>query len=292
MRDRVLLFAVVAGGLTLAGGVAFAANEISCPGGLCNGTPGNDRMTGTPETDYIYAAGGRDTLRGLGDFDDLRGGPGDDDLDAGKGSDQYGVYDVDWGRDRISGDAGGSEDWLIFHSSASPPLTVDLVPSRKRPEVSSGANTIDLAGGVVIERVQAGPADDTVRGGPAANYLSGAGGGDLLVGRAGNDRLQGDITVFSNVGADTLKGGAGRDLLDGGPGNDDLLGEDDDDELSDTNGPLTSHPSDFDVAFGGPGRDTINVQDGDSLDVVCTGPGADPAPTVDSGDQVDASSCQ
>jgi Ca2+-binding RTX toxin-like protein len=285
----VILLAAVACGLVLAGGVALAA-PISCTGGTCQGTSGNDKMTGTAKTDHLYAEEGNDTLRGLGSFDDLRGGPGNDDLDGGRGDDQYNVYDTNWGVDVISGDAGGSEDWLIFQISAVP-LTVDLVPKPGRAEVSSGANRINIARGVVIEWVQAGPGDDTVKGNGAANYLAGAGGDDLLVGRGGKDLLVGDFTVFGNVGNDTLRGGTGDDELNGGPGNDELLGEDGDDVLTDANGPSTSHPSDFDKAYGGSGIDAIDVQDGDALDVVCTGGGADPAPTIDTGDVVDPNSC-
>ena len=271
-----LLLATMALGLILAGGVALAANPIACPGGLCEGTTGNDEMTGTSETDYMYAKEGNDTLRGLGKFDDLRGGPGNDDLDGGAGNDQYNIYDNNWGADRISGDASGAEDWLIFQlSAAAGPLTIDLVPSPDRPEVSSGANTINFARNVVIEWVQAGPAGDTVKGNGANNYLSGAGGGDNLVGRGGNDQLNGDIVEFGNNGNDILKGGQGKDTLNGGPGFDDLYGGDGDDDISDTHGPLTGHPSDYDEVSGGPGIDTINVQDGDQFDVVCTGPGRD-----------------
>jgi Ca2+-binding RTX toxin-like protein len=282
----VILLTTVVCGLTVSGGMALAANVISCSGGLCEGTTGNDKMTGTDRTDYIYAKEGNDTLRGLESFDDLRGGPGNDDLDGGRGSDQYNVYDTNWGADVISGDAGGSEDWLIFQISAVP-LMVDLVPKSGRAEVSSGANRINIARGVEIEWVQAGPANDSVKGNGAANYLSGAGGSDRLLGRGGPDTLRGDIVEFGNVGHDTLEGGPGEDDLEGGPGGDDLLGGEENDEISDVNDPSSGAANDFDEAFGGPGIDTINVQDGDQFDVVCTGGGADPAPTIDPGDVVD-----
>jgi serralysin len=243
-------------------------------------------MTGTSATDYIYAKEGNDTLRGLGAFDDLRGGPGNDDLDGGGGNDQYNIYDNNWGADRISGDSSGAEDWLIFQISSGA-LTIDLTPSPDRPEVSSGTNKINFAPKVVIEWVQAGPANGTIKGNSANNYLSGANLNDRLVGRGGNDRLVGDIVVFGNSGNDILKGGPGRDILDGGPGQDDLYGGDGDDDLSDTHGPDSGHPGDFDEVYADDGVDTVNVQDGDAFDVVCTGGGADPAPTTDPGDVVD-----
>lgn len=284
-RSGVLLLVTMVAALLLASGVALAANVITCPGSLCEGTTGDDEMTGTSGTDYIYAKEGNDTLRGLGAFDDLRGGPDNDNLDGGGGNDQYNFYDNNWGADRISGDSSGAQDWLIFQITGA--LTIDLVPSSNRPEVTSGANTINFASKVVIEWVQGGAASDTIKGNGANNYLSGAGGHDTLVGREGNDRLVGDIVVFSNNGNDILKGGPGKDILDGGPGFDDLYGGEGDDDFLDTHGPLTGHPADYDEVYGGPGIDTVNVQDGDQFDVVCTGDGNDPVPSTDAGDVVD-----
>src|SRR5215212_7584728 len=103
-RRTIPLLATIVVALMVAGGVALAANVIQCPGGLCEGTTGDDEMTGTADTDYLYAKEGNDTLRGLGGFDDLRGGPGNDDLNGGGGNDQYNIYDNNWGADRISGD--------------------------------------------------------------------------------------------------------------------------------------------------------------------------------------------
>src|SRR5215218_5918227 len=174
IRRTMLLLATVAFGLILASGAALAANVIACTGGLCNGTSGDDEMTGTSGIDDMYAKEGNDTLRG---------GPGNDDLDGGGGNDQYNIYDDDWGADRISGDASGAEDWLIFQISSGA-LTIDLVPSPNRPEVSSGTNKINFAPKVVIEWVQAGPESDTIKGNGARNDLAGAGGHDTLVGRA------------------------------------------------------------------------------------------------------------
>ena len=68
----------------------------------------------------------------------------------GGGNDQYNIYDNNWGVDRISGDSGGAEDWLIFQISSGV-LTIDLTPTSGQPEVSSGANRINFASDVVIE---------------------------------------------------------------------------------------------------------------------------------------------
>ena len=256
VRRTLLLLTTIGVGMLLAGGVALAANLIPCPGGVCEGTTGDDEMIGTSNTDYIYAREGNDILRGSGSFDDLRGGPGNDDLDGGRGSDQYNIYDNNWGMDRISGDLSGAKDWLIFQISSGA-LTIDLIPTSGQPEVSSGANRINFAPDVVIEWVQAGPEGDTVKGNNADNYLSGAGGNDTLLGRKGNDDLLGDIVVFSNIGNDTLNGGPGNDDLDGGPGGDSLTG-----------GPNN------DVLDGGPGNDVFYAQDGEADEIIC-GPGGD-----------------
>jgi Ca2+-binding RTX toxin-like protein len=264
-------------------GSVLAGNPISCPGGVCNGTTGDDQMTGTGETDYMYAMGGNDTLLGLGSYDDLRGGPGDDRLDGGRGNDQYNTYEYPWGTDVITGDAGGSEDWLIFHIGPNA-VTIDLVPRPGVPEVSSGASTINIRPKVVIEWVQAGPLPDIVKGNDAENYLSGLDGGDRLLGRGGADTLRGDAVVFGDIGNDVLKGDRGGDDLDGGPGYDDLYGGKGDDRLKDIPTGGAEDP-DYDNVYGGPGNDRINVKDGDPDDLVCPGPGDD---TVrrDAGDEV------
>lgn len=225
MRRRAMVcVAAMAATVLLAGGVALAANVIPCPGGLCEGTAGDDQMTGTNSTDYLYAKEGNDTLRGLGAFDDLRGGPGNDNLNGGGGNDQYNFYEDNWGRDLISADGAGTEDWLIFFTSGA--LTVDLIPSPDRPEVSSGPNRINFAPTVVIEWVQGGPASDSIKGNGAGNYILGGNLNDRLMGRGGNDKMYGDIAVFSNQGNDVLNGGPGRDILDGGPGDDTFYAQD------------------------------------------------------------------
>ncbi|HEX6710301.1 MAG TPA: hypothetical protein VF068_08200 [Rubrobacter sp.] len=247
VRRALLLLTTIGVGVLLAGGVALAANLISCQGGVCNGTTGDDEMIGTSSTDDMYAEEGNDILRGGGSFDDLRGGPGNDDLDGGRGNDQYNIYDNNRGVDRISGDLAGAKDWLIFQISSGA-LSIDLTPTSGQPEVPSGANTINIAPDVVIEWVQAGPAKDTIKGNSADNYLSGANDDDTLLGRKGDDNLVGDIVVFGNIGNDILNGGQGNDDLDGGPGGDSLT--------------------------GGPGNDVFHAQDGEADEIIC-GQGAD-----------------
>ena len=256
---RILLLAAMAVALVLASGVALAATPIACQSGVrCDGTTGDDEMTGASGTNYFYANAGNDTLRGLGSFDDLRGEAGNDILDGGGGNDQYNFYEDNWGIDRISGDSSGSEDWLIFHrSQTAGALTIDLVPSPDRAEVTSGTNKINIASTVVIEWVQGGLDNDIIKGNGADNYLQGRDLNDRLSGRGGGDHLVGDTAVFSDVGDDNLNGGAGQDTLDGGPGNDTLTGGPGQDTLN-----------------GGDGSDAFYAQDGEADEINC-GEGGD-----------------
>ena len=251
-RRALLSLTTIGVAVLLSSGVALAANLVTCTGGLCEGTTGDDEMVGTRDTDYIYAYEGNDTLRGGRNFDDLRGGPGNDNLNGGRGNDQYNIYDNNWGADTISADRSGVKDWLIFQTSGA--LMIDLKPNSTSDEVSSGTNTITFAPEVVIEWVQAGSESDTIKGNGADNYLSGAGKDDTLNGRNGDDNLLGDIVVFGNNGNDTLIGGPGNDDLDGGPGNDVFFAQD----------------GEADEITCGPGADVVHADRSlDSLSLDC-----------------------
>lgn len=109
---------------------------------------------------------------------------------------------------------------------------------------TAGADWLDGAAG--NDTLQGGDGNDTLRGSGGWDILSGQRGDDLLYGGAGNDVLDG------GDGADQLHGGAGRDTL---YANDDgrvdrLYGEGGDDIL---------WSGYSDRAFGGDGRDTIEV---------------------------------
>ena len=72
-------------------------------------------------------------------------------------------------------------------------------------------------------------------------------------------------------GDDYIVAKAGNDVAYGGPGND---------SIADSVFP------DSDWVAGGDGDDSINVRDGDAQDAVCTGPGTDTV-LADAGDRVD-----
>ena len=197
---------------------------------------------------------------------------------------RYTTFDANWGRDRISADAGGARDWLTFHAS-SDALFIDLVPSTKRAEVRSGANVIQFALSVVIEWVQGGYGNDRISGTEGPNMLNGSIGDDRIYGRGGNDTLSGDVSVFAEQGQDVIYGGPGNDTIIGEGGGDDMYGGPGNDTFTDDR-----HDADYDEIYAGPGDDTINMRDGDDSDIICTGPGNDTV-VADDFDTVDPLSC-
>jgi Ca2+-binding RTX toxin-like protein len=75
---------------------------------------------------------------------------------------------------------------------------------------------------------------------------------NVLVGTELRDR------IFGKAGDDVLRGRGGNDLLDGGSGNDVLRGQAGDDTLI-----VGGFGEQFDYAYGGPGRDTLDARDAD-----------------------------
>lgn len=142
--------------------------------------------------------------------------------------------------------------------------------------------------------------DDILTGTNAANEIRALKGNDVIVARAGNDRLYGDDgadalygqgdndIIYGGSGNDNFKtqfdvdpngpdikpnppfgaglhGGVGDDTLYGQEGDDDVIGNDGIDTLDDSS---PENKNDWDRAFGGEGKDTINVADGDTRDEV------------------------
>ena len=116
-----------------------------------------------------------------------------------------------------------------------------------------------------------------------ADFVDGNGGNDTVYGGRGGDDLVGED------GDDELFGGAGGDTLTDGRGDDDLYGGEGNDHLYDDN-PFGFLPADTDRLFGGPGDDKFTTLDGDGLDTICTGPGANVV-EKDAGDRVNPASC-
>ncbi len=98
---------------------------------------------------------------------------------------------------------------------------------------------------------------------PAADLFGGA-GNDVLTGGSGGDRLfgqTGNDTLLGKGGNDFLFGGAGNDVLTGGDGDDQMFGEAGDDRI------VWNPGDDTDLAEGGSGIDTLEVNGGNGAEV-------------------------
>lgn len=93
MRHTVVLWALVAIALLMAGGVALAATK--------KGTPGNDRLVGTDKRDLLVGKGGQDKLYGKGSNDTLRGGKGRDTLRDARDPSEKDAFRCGRGRDTV-----------------------------------------------------------------------------------------------------------------------------------------------------------------------------------------------
>lgn len=80
-RTKLLVTLLATMGLTvvLTAGVAIAQAQITCTGGVCEGTQGDNLIRGTRSADLIIAKGGTDGVNGRGGSDSVLGGPGSDD---------------------------------------------------------------------------------------------------------------------------------------------------------------------------------------------------------------------
>jgi Ca2+-binding RTX toxin-like protein len=121
--------------------------------------------------------------------------------------------------------------------------------------------------------------NNVCKGTTGSDLIQGKGGADALYGRPGDDKLEGGdgndnyqiiIRYDRNNTPITagLRGGAGIDTVIGGSGNDDVIGHTGNDTLEDKS---PSGISDNDRAFGGPGKDSVDVADGDTIDEVSCG---------------------
>jgi Ca2+-binding RTX toxin-like protein len=166
-RILLLMAATMTLALIVAGGVAFAATMISCPGGGadCFGTDNDDRIKGSDSDEKVYAQGGNDTVDGNGGWDVLLGDDpeatdssldGNDKLDGGPGDDGLHGY--------------GGSDTLIGGSGN------DIINSEFR-ETPQAQNTI-----------KAGSGDDEVRAVNGVRDSVDCGTGSEIVG----DRAQVD----------------------------------------------------------------------------------------------------
>ena len=220
-----------------------------------------------------------------------------DDVNPGAGCGQAG-HDVACalsGIDRISVNAGGSDDRVQVITSVAFPTTVHAGNGDDRVDTSTQVDGSLFAGD---------DGNDTLNGGGSADVLEGGDGNDTLLGNGDRDSLDG------GPGADSLSGGLLDDTLEGGTGPDVLVGDSGVDTAAYTasagvtavlggttgNGSSLDAPGDtidasVEALSGGPGPDSLTGSDAsDTLlgnagnDNLFGGPGNDvlnPGPGVD-----------
>ena len=223
------------------------ADQLPLPGGLIEGTDGDNVIRTGSTADTIFAGAGDDVVNAGAGNDVLLGGRGNDVLAGGLGQDRY-VFNAGDGSDRVS-DAPGEGNRLVFGPGISvSSMTLErgignslsvltgvagdaiqildnlegtLEPSIDALEFADGATlSIEelLARGIEIIGT-AGPDTltgthliDRISGGADDDFLDGGLMADILRGDEGNDHL------FAGDGDDQLDGGAGTDVLNGGAG--------------------------------------------------------------------------
>ena len=113
VKRTVLLMALMAVGLLVAGGAALAAT-INCPGN-CTGTNAPDRLIGSSNPQTMLGLGGGDSISGYRGDDDVEGGAGNDAVYGGTGDDRVlggtgnDYVEGDFGHDRINTGSGSDK---------------------------------------------------------------------------------------------------------------------------------------------------------------------------------------
>jgi Ca2+-binding RTX toxin-like protein len=230
---------------------------------------GNDKLTGGVGDDYLDSGLGNDTVSGgrgddqisdLGGSNSLVGGDGNDEVEItvfDQASDGLSKVELGKGNDTVEFNAGlgGLYGSLRADGGAGEDLAyVSRSDSTKALTFVLNANATLVNGDAMLmnfERVH-------IDGGSGADSFTGGKLSDTFEGNDGNDKLVG------LDGDDWLYGGAGKDNLTGGNGNDhlysgNLAGETDADKLDAGAGNDDVYINNGDVAVGGRGVDTVNV---------------------------------
>jgi Ca2+-binding RTX toxin-like protein len=222
----------VAGGDAVSYAGASAGVDVSLR--LNRGGPvGQDRdhisgvftLVGSDFNDVVFGA--RDhanRILGRGGNDFIVGNSYADVLNGDEGTDQI---SGGGGGDTVSGgpgndflqgaDPGFDLDETVSYQDATGPVHVDLASG-----VATGEGTDTFSG---FSNILGSPFDDLLQGDEKANTISGEAGSDSISGRAGGDTLYGydlDPDGSSAQDRDTVVGGTGIDLVIGGPGDDTL----------------------------------------------------------------------
>ncbi len=288
------------------------------------GTAGNNTLNGTAGVDVIMGMGGNDTINGLSGNDLLCGGKGSDVINGGFGNDRLGggpAHDQLRGNendDDLIGDGGNDVLDGGTHTSghnAYDEAIYDTSPTGVTANLTTGTGTgqgTDTYIGVESLRGSAF-ADQLIGNTASLNYLDGQGG---------SDTLDGEPVGAGSGGDDMVTGGPGNDLMRGGPapfgqgdtvsffssavgitanllaqtatgdGSDTLIGFESiygsshSDSLAGDGANNTIYGfGGTDWVFGDAGGDALNVQDGDTDDIVSGGLDTDNC-TADAGDAV------
>lgn len=172
------------------------------------------------------------------------------------------------------------------------------------------AVSVGVVGVVLVFAAAAYAATITCQGGrcegtPDRDQITGTLEPDAIYGLGQEDRVEalgGHDEVWGGGSGDTLLGGPGSDDLHGGRGDELIRGKQGDDRIfGDRNPPFgfpnrpersieelhDLAPNDADAVFGGRGRESIRLDDGDGEDYAHCGRGGRGTATVDAGDEVD-----
>lgn len=248
---------------------------------LAPGT-GNDTLYGTDGDDLVMVGPGNDTFYGEG---------GDDTFQLTIGDTGFNRYNGGPGFDRI---LGTPTDDVIGLRTFTGDYTVELIDGVGGYNVirgTAGNNVLDFSNTqlVSIDKIDAGPGNDTVRGSQSADVIEGGLGSDTLYGNGGNDIFlitPGDTgfdTYYGGPGINRILGTEGDDeirlktfagearvqIIDGGAGFNRILGSAGNNVLDFRDTQLINIAE----IDGGAGNDVIHGTDGD--DVIVGGPGSD-----------------
>jgi Ca2+-binding RTX toxin-like protein len=254
------------------------------------GTVGNDSLVGTSGDDVLCGLGGDDKLDGRGGNDVLLGAEGNDRLIAGAGDDTMDGGDGIDTANYTTHPRGVSVDLNI--ANANDGVNMDYLPNIEYVTGSEFGDTIYAIPDDSVNVFEGRGGNDVLDGFGGNDTLVGNGGNDTLIGGAGRDLLvpgSGDDFVGGDDGVDrvdyTSVAGFGifADLvagfvwpvngsdsgMDGVYNVEEIVGTRFTDFLA-AKDPATKH-----VLIGGLGDDTLQTNDGDRLDAIFGGDGAD-----------------
>ena len=236
---------------------------------------GDDGLASSGGDDTIDGGGGDDIINTRGGDDVLIGGTGNDTLTGGGGSDSF-VFRAGDGDDTIT-DFKSGEDSIVLSGEYS--ISYDAESGNSIVTYDGGSITVegtqltsadiglDVTGGAGTDFIGGGVGDDTMDGGAGNDFMSGGDGADDMSGGSGNDVMMG------GMGNDDMSGGSGNDTVDGGIGDDSIyggFGSDGNDVLSGGSGADTfvfgsNHGSDTVTDFN-PNQDFLQLLGVESID--------------------------